>query len=90
MKKIKETPKTELIKSTKLLGRLLDLSLSPLEKIDIISQIFDNLTVLKSEMTIIQYNKSFKNIEQRIKRIINRLTDPEFIEKLLKKINEIK
>lgn len=90
MRKIKETTKTELIKSTKLLGRLLDLSLSPLEKIDIISQIFDNLTVLKSEMTIIQYNKGFKNIEQRIKRIINRLTDPEFIEKLLKKINEIK
>lgn len=90
MKKAKETPKTELIKSTKLLGKLLDLSLPPLEKIDIISQIFDNLSVLKLEMTIIQYNNSFKKIEQRVRRIIDRLSDPQFIERLTKKIGEIR
>lgn len=78
-----------LVESTILLSKQLTADISLLEKFDILSQYFKNTSLLKEEISKVEYQKNFKQSDLKVNKILAKLTDPKFTSEINKKISSI-
>ncbi|MDQ6985435.1 MAG: hypothetical protein Q9M91_08965 [Candidatus Dojkabacteria bacterium] len=75
-------PITEIKSNTRLLNTIMNSELSLINRLDIILQIKNNLTILKEELSKKEFEE-FTNLEEKINLRLQKITDPKFIQKLL-------
>lgn len=79
-------------KNTKVLGKLLisnEIQMPGAQKIEIILQLFDNLKILKEEMSEDEYNEHFAEIDQAVRNYFDKITEPTFVNNILEKIDVV-
>ncbi len=62
---------------------------SLLNKIEVVEQIYMNLKVLKEEMMPEDYEKDFKDLESKIDKLLDQLTDKKLIDDLLSNLKNL-
>lgn len=75
--------------NTEMLINMYKLNIPMSEKIGILEQLNKNLRYLKENLASEEYSERFAKIEQNVQKIIGDLTDPDFIQELVTKVQAI-
>ncbi len=76
-------------RNTNFLYSIIKKQSSMLSKIEIVEQIYMNLKILKAELSPQEYEKEFKELEEKINNLLDTLTDKKLLDELLEKLKSL-
>lgn len=81
---------SEIIKQNiRVLVKLYNKQIPLLDKIEIIEQLMKNLEYLKSQIPDEEYKSKYKKTEEDLNLFVKKVTDKNFIDNFIKKINSV-